>query len=147
MDNLIKDSLVAFRTNQGIELRASVLRLGRYQAVFEVYNPAGVLHLSEVLSDFRIVINERTVYCGKAVVAGLVNTGTMLICEAKLDEAAFSIGSPSPAQAERGLRGGFDDFIGQWQELYRVLPEFKVVIADMQTFLMDLRLWLEQVEL
>src|SRR6185295_17307188 len=29
----------------------------------------------------------------------------------------------------------------------KVLPEFKVVIADMQTFLTDLRLWLDQVEL
>src|SRR5207302_5687063 len=34
-----------------------------------------------------------------------------------------------------------------WEKLYRVRPEFKIVIADMQTFLTDLRLWLEQVEL
>ena len=38
-------------------------------------------------------------------------------------------------------------FLRHWQRLYRVLPEFKVVVADMQTFLTDLRLWLEQVEL
>src|SRR5262249_4825494 len=30
---------------------------------------------------------------------------------------------------------------------YRILPEYKAVIADMQTFLADLRLWLDQAEL
>src|SRR5262249_19557617 len=42
---------------------------------------------------------------------------------------------------------GFRDFIQHWQTVYKVLPEFKVVLADMQTFLSDLRLWLDQVEL
>jgi extracellular factor (EF) 3-hydroxypalmitic acid methyl ester biosynthesis protein len=35
----------------------------------------------------------------------------------------------------------------EWQKFYRVSPEYKVVIADLQTFLSDLRLWLDQVEL
>lgn len=30
---------------------------------------------------------------------------------------------------------------------YRVLPEFKVAIADLHSFLLDLRLWLDQAEL
>jgi len=39
----------------------------------------------------------------------------------------------------------FKAFIHEWQQLYKVAPEFKVVVADIQTFLTDLRLWLEQV--
>ncbi len=41
----------------------------------------------------------------------------------------------------------FKSFLKDWQKFYTVSPEFKIVIADMQTFLHDLRLWLEQVEL
>jgi extracellular factor (EF) 3-hydroxypalmitic acid methyl ester biosynthesis protein len=33
------------------------------------------------------------------------------------------------------------------QESFRILPEFKLTVADMQIFLQDLRRWLEQVEL
>jgi len=147
MDNSLKESLVTFRSSQGLELRGSLLRLSRYQVAFEVYNPNGILSLSEVLSDFRIVIHERAVYCGRAVVASLVNAGTMVVCQANLEETNFSVSSFSPAAAETRVQNGFEEFLGQWQQVYKVRPDFKVVVADMQTFLMDLRLWLEQMEL
>ena len=142
-----KVSLVVCSNSQGLELRGSLLRLTRYLAVFEVYNPLVVLRLSEVLGDFKIIINDRAIYSGRAVVGGLINAGTVVVCEVKLDEEGFCIASFSPANGEPHLRAGFGDFLEQWQSVYRVLPEFKVVVADMQTFLMDLRLWLDQVEL
>ena len=57
------------------------------------------------------------------------------------------LASFSPDEAPGSLQEGFEGFIRHWQRLYRVLPEFKVVVADMQSFLADLRLWLEQVEI
>src|SRR6266850_3830585 len=147
MDNSLKESLVTFRSSQGLELRGSLLRLSRYQIAFEVYNPNGILSLSEVLGDFRIVMKGRAVYCGRAVVASLVNAGTMVVCQANLEETNFSVSSFSPAAAETRVQNGFEEFLGQWQQVYKVRPDFKVVVADMQTFLMDLRLWLEQMEL
>jgi len=146
-DSAIKDSLVICQSSHGIEIRGSLLRLTRYVAVFEVYNPSLVLQVSEVLGGFKIVIHERTIYAGRAVVATLVNAGTMLVCEAKLDESAFMLASFAPGIDSAALHEGFEDFLRHWQRLYKVLPEFKVVVADMQTFLTDLRLWLEQVEL
>ena len=77
----------------------------------------------------------------------LVNAGTVLVCEAKLDESGFMLASFSPGIDYASLHEGFEGFMRHWQRLYKVLPEFKVVVADMQTFLADLRLWLEQVEL
>jgi extracellular factor (EF) 3-hydroxypalmitic acid methyl ester biosynthesis protein len=142
-----KVSLVFCSNSQGMELRGSLLRLTRYLAVFEAYNPAAVLRLSEVLGDFKIIVNDRTIYSGRAVLSGLINAGTVMVCEVKLDEAGFCIASFSPTNGEPYLRAGFSEFLQQWQTVYRVLPEFKVVVADMQTFLMDLRLWLDQVEL
>jgi extracellular factor (EF) 3-hydroxypalmitic acid methyl ester biosynthesis protein len=142
-----KDNLVICQSSQGIEIRASLLRLTRYVAVLEVYNPSLVLQASEVLGDFKIIINERTIYAGRAIVTSLVNTGTVIVCEAKLEESGFLLASFSPGADSFSLHEGFEDFLRHWQKLYRVLPEFKVAVADMQTFLADLRLWLEQVEL
>jgi len=99
------------------------------------------------MEDFKVIIHERTIYAGRAVVTTLVNTGTMLVCEVKLEEAAFLVASFAPGTEPAALHEGFEDFLRHWQRLYRVLPDFKVVVADMQTFLTDLRLWLDQVEL
>ena len=51
----IKDSLVVCQSNQGGEIRGSLLRMTRFSVAFEVYSPASVLRLSEVLSEFRII--------------------------------------------------------------------------------------------
>lgn len=143
----VTENLVLCTNSQGVEIRASLQRLTRYRAVIEIYNPSLVLQLSEVLGGFRIVINERTIYDGRAVVTALVNASTMLVCEASLDEADFRLSSFLPSVDPTPLHEGFRAFLNQWQRLYRVLPEFKVVVADMQTFLADLRLWLDQMEL
>ncbi len=74
-----RDTLITCRNSQGVEIRATPLRLSRYEAVFEVYNPYSILQLSEVLSDFRITIGERIVYAGRAVVSKLVNASIMVI--------------------------------------------------------------------
>src|ERR1051326_6806758 len=143
----LKESLVVGLSSQGVEVRASLLKLSRYQAVFEIYSPGLVLSTSEVLSDFKIIINDQTIYSGRAIVSSVVNTGTMLVCEAKLEESGFLVSSFAPAEAATWTQKGFENFFQQWQRLYRVDPEFKVAVADMQTFLTDLRLWLEQLEL
>jgi len=148
MDNSIKESLVVFQSAQGLEWRASLSRLTRHQVAFEVYSPNGVLRLSEVLNDFKIVLNDRTLYSGRAVLSNQVNGGLSLVCEATLSEESWT-----DLELTRDLVGNgwlsheFSNFIQEWQKLYKVQPEYKVIIADMQSFLMDLRLWLEQVEL
>src|SRR6185369_7973370 len=92
MDNKIllqgageKDSLIVCRNSQGMEVRATPLRMTQHLGVFEVYNPYSILHLSE--------------------------------------------------------------FLKEQQKVNIVRPDFKVVVADMQTMLNDLRRWMEQVEL
>jgi extracellular factor (EF) 3-hydroxypalmitic acid methyl ester biosynthesis protein len=106
-----------------------------------------VLRSSEVLSNLKIIINDRTAYTGRAVVSNLITTGTGLVCEAKLDESVSSQGFLAGARSNGSFPTRFREFLEQWQKLYRILPDYKVVLADMQTFLSDLRLWLEEVEL
>jgi len=142
-----KDCLVICHNSQGLEVVATLLRVSRHQVAFEVYSPSVVLQVSEVLGDFTLLIQNRPVYSGRAVITNLVNAGTVLVCEANLGDNWVEAELLDPAERGHNLQAGFNRFIEQWQKIYKVLPEFKVIVADMQTFLTDLRLWLEQIEL
>ena len=84
-DAVTQDGIVVFKTGQGFEMQATLLKLTRFQAAFEVFGPA-ILRASEVLQDFKIFAHDHPVYCGRAIVSELVNTGTVLVCEAALQD-------------------------------------------------------------
>ena len=142
-----KDTFIICRNSQGTEFRATLLRLTRYMVVFEVYNPYSILQLSEVLTDFRMIMNDRMIYSGRAIVSNLVNTGILLVCEATLEDSWLDVDLFSSMSQKDRLQTEFNEFLQEWEKIHRVVPEFKVVVADMQTLLSDLRRWLEQVEL
>lgn len=142
-----RHSFITCRNSQGVEVRASLLRLSRYQVVFEVYNPYSILQLSEVLNEFKIVMNDRVVYSGRATVSNLVNTGLMLICETTLQDAWLDVDLFSPVNQRDKLEREFGAFVQEWKKLCHVVPDFKVIVADMQNLLLDLRRWFEQLEL
>jgi extracellular factor (EF) 3-hydroxypalmitic acid methyl ester biosynthesis protein len=142
-----RDSFILARNSQGLEIRAGMLRVSRYVVVFEVYNPYSIIQLSEVLTDFKIIMHDKLVYSGRAVISNVVNTGIMLICEATLDEAWLDVDLFSSITTPNRLRDEFAQFVKEWQKIEKITPSFKVAVADMQTMLLDLRRWLEQVEL
>lgn len=146
----LKDSLVIFRAAQNGEVRGAILKLSRFSAIFELYNPDVVLRLSAVLEDFKIVATGRTIYAGRAVVRNVMDTGSaVMVCEVTLSEDCWTDVSLLAAggQMTRRLADDYNQFMSEWQKLYRVRPEYKVVLADMQTYFTDLRLWLEQLEM
>jgi extracellular factor (EF) 3-hydroxypalmitic acid methyl ester biosynthesis protein len=147
LNNPVDESLVTFRTSQGLETRASLLRLSRHAAAIEIYSPDVVLRTSEVLSDFRIMVHDRTVYSGRTVIAELLNAGTVTVCEALLDDSFLDTEFFAALGQKDKLSQHFAEFIAHWEKECKVLPEFKVIVADIQTFLISLRGWLEQVEL
>ncbi len=141
------DNIIICRNSQGIEVRATPLRMGRHAVVFEVYNPYSILQLSEVLSEFKIIMNDQVVYSGRAVVSNLLNTGIMLVCEAMLDEDWIDVKLFDLSKQKERLQADFDEFLKEWKKIHIVLPDYKIIVADMQNFFVDLRRWLEQVEL
>jgi extracellular factor (EF) 3-hydroxypalmitic acid methyl ester biosynthesis protein len=141
------DSIVVGRSAQGIEIHAALVHLTRFSAVFEIYEPTLILRSSEVISDFKIVLRDSVVYQGRAVVSHLASTSTSLICEASLEDSWLDVQPFPPRGGEEQLREDFARFIAASQRTFKILPEFKVAVADLQILLMDLRLWLEQVEL
>jgi extracellular factor (EF) 3-hydroxypalmitic acid methyl ester biosynthesis protein len=142
------NSRVTFQTQDGLELRGTPARVTHHHVVFELYSPAVIPQLSEALQKFQIILQGRTVYSGRAVVRNLVDAGPKIMCEATLDEAHWTDLNQILALKKEGqIAREFKSFLENWQKFYQVSPEFKIVVADMQTFLHDLRLWLEQVEL
>ena len=88
-DGNLTEGMVTAETGQGTEIRGTLLRLTRHLIAFEIYSPNLILRLSEVLTNFRIVVQDRTIYSGKAVINNLVNTAALIICEASLDESGW----------------------------------------------------------
>lgn len=142
-----RDSIIVGRTSQGYEVRATPLHITRHVVAFEVYNPYSILQLSEVLKEFKIIVNDRLIYSGRATVSNLVNTGIVVVCEATLDEAWLDVDLFALITQPKKLRADFSDFLKEWERIYSILSEYKVVLADMQNYFVDLRRWLEQVEL
>lgn len=142
-----RDTIIVCRTSQGYEVRATSLHITRHVVAFEVYNPYSILQLSEVLKEFRIIVNDRLIYSGRATVSNLVNTGIMLVCEATLDEAWLDVDLLSLVTQPKRLQADFADFLKEWERIHAIAPQYKIVVADMHNYFMDLRRWLEQVEL
>jgi extracellular factor (EF) 3-hydroxypalmitic acid methyl ester biosynthesis protein len=143
----LNDNWVVFQTSQGAEVRASLVRVTRHLAVLEIYTPSVVLQVSEVLGDFKIYANEEPVYSGRAVVQALIYTGTSIVCEAALEDSWEELEIISSVPTGAKLRTAFTNFLQASQSEFRILPELKLAVADLQIFLLKMRKWLEQVEL
>jgi extracellular factor (EF) 3-hydroxypalmitic acid methyl ester biosynthesis protein len=141
-----KDSFIICRNSQGAPVRGSLMHFSNQNAIFEVYNPFSILQLSEVLTDFKIVIGERTLYAGRGVVSSIVNTGIMLVCEVTLVDAWNDFDVLSIIANKDLFRSEVKRFVSDWKQNNRIMPEFKVLTSDFQGFLSDLSLWLKQVE-
>ena len=144
----VKDNHVTFQSTEGASLRGMPVRVTCHMAIFELYNPGVTLRFSESLRDFQIIFQGRAAYSGRAVVRNVVDVGTKVVCEARLDGSSWTdLNFALALQREGGLAAEFETFLKDWQKLYKIVPEFKVVIADLHSFLSTLRFWLDHVEM
>jgi extracellular factor (EF) 3-hydroxypalmitic acid methyl ester biosynthesis protein len=143
----LPDITVTCRNSQGTAINANVLRLRRYSASFEVYNPYSILQLSEVLKDFRIRMGGRLVYSGTAVVQGIVNTGFVVVCEVTLSGAWMEVDILAAREGSSPLGEQFDAFIDDWKKAHEVDGGFKILASDIQNTLVGLQRWMEQLDL
>lgn len=145
MQTNVGESFVTFRHHSGEQTLSGLLRINLYVVTMEIYSNSLGICLSDVLSELRIVSRDRVIYQGRGIVTSIVNTGATIVCEAGLDERGFRMASTQLTGSNGDA--SFGAFLKQWQSVYRVLPEFKVAVADMATFLADMRLWVEQTEI
>jgi len=146
-DAVPPDSRVTFESSQGVEVHATLTSLGRLNVAFEVSGAGAELQMSEVLSDFRVLTRAQSIYTGRAVISGMINTGSATLCQATLQEPwPLDASMPQPGAAP-DLTDGFIALVHTWSKLYRILPEYKLAVSDIQGFLFDLRHWAERSEL
>jgi extracellular factor (EF) 3-hydroxypalmitic acid methyl ester biosynthesis protein len=138
---------VSFKTSEQIPLRGTVARIQRHAMVCELYSPKVIPRLSESLTDFKIILQGREVYSGHAIVNNIVDAGTKIICETSLDLLDWADLDLLVAFREGQAKNEIKDFLDEWQKGYRIIDQFKIAIANMQTFLHDLQLLLDRTEL
>jgi extracellular factor (EF) 3-hydroxypalmitic acid methyl ester biosynthesis protein len=142
-----KDGLVLCRSTSGASLRGKIIKLGRLAVSFEIYETEIGLRLSEVLSEFKIFLDNRETYSGRAVLSNILQTGVLTICEVKLDEPGVYIGINMPFNGNVSFLDAYEKCIGRWQNQFKLLPEFKLAVLDIQTYLTEVKLLLEQIEI
>ena len=147
VETLTAPTIVTFETGGGFSVKANLVRLAPQCVAFEVYGPEAVVCLSETLNNFQIHTDTHPVYSGRALVTSILNSGTASVCEVALSESWIGFEPTEQSNPTRISSVGFDAFLKHWQSFYRIDRDYKVAVADLQTFLSALRLWLERVEL
>jgi extracellular factor (EF) 3-hydroxypalmitic acid methyl ester biosynthesis protein len=142
-----RENEVTFHTNEGMESHAKLTHLTRQAVTFETGNLAATLRTSEVLNNFKISTDNRVIYFGRVVVSHVVHTGESLMCEAKFDDLGPDTAYFLPAPGVGGdPREAYDSFFQAWRKNYHISNEFKVLVADVQSYLTSVRHWLEELE-
>lgn len=138
------DRTISFKNSQGAEVRGTLSQLSRRTVVFEVYNPYSVVQLSEVLSDVNLRRGHQRMFQGDAVVTGLVSTGIMAVISATLigrwSDLWTRIGDKEAIGTE------IEQFVADWEKANKLVPSYQLSVADLRSFLIDLSLWLDQIE-
>src|SRR5438046_2694341 len=143
----VADAMIVCDNSRGVEIQGTLLRLARHEVSFELYSASEIVQMSEVMANFRILVRERTIYSGRAVVTNVVNAGPVVVCQANLQDSWLEMDVLNLAKEPGHLPKAFTDLIHSWQNMYKISSEYKVVIADIQSFLFELRHWVEEVEL
>ena len=141
-----RDSFVSCSNSQSAPVRGTLIHMTGQTAVFELYNPYSILQMSEVLSDFQIIIGERQLYSGRAVVSSLVNTGIMLVVETTLVDPWSDLDILAILKDKTSLRKEIERYVSGWETENKILPELKVLVTDFSSFLHDISIWVKQVE-
>ncbi len=145
---IIRESYATFISSDGVKFQASLARITRHIAVFELDNPNFTPRCSEAIDEFEIMLHEKVAYSGRATVSNALDAGLKTIYEVTLDENFWRDGNLTvEIFGNETFRTEISGFMLEWLKFYKIKPEYKIIIADMQNFLTDLQLWLDQVGL
>lgn len=140
------EGMVVCETSGGIEIHGTLVRLTRHTVSFEIHNVSDTLQMSEVLANLKILARGQSIYSGRAVITNLVEAGPVLLCQANLQDAWAGISIGTLAQQPTQLRGAFVELVQGWEKIYRIQDDYKLVVADIQSFLHELCHWADELE-
>lgn len=144
----IIESHVRYTTSDGAKFQASLARVNRHIAIFELDNHNSTPRCSEALHEFEITLHARVAYLGRATVSNVLDAGQKTVCEVVLEENSWrDVNLAAEMFGNGAFQKEISDFMQEWLKLHKIKPEYKIIVADMQSFLTDLQHWLDQVDL
>ena len=144
----MKDSRVVFHDADGLRVEGEVRHVTRQSVAFEIHGVKPLLQVSQSLSDLEISpIRGQAIFKGKAVIEKIVDVGSGMLCEAGLRKGWQEVAITSRIDLGAHMQEEFGRFIQWSQRTHQVSREFRLVIAEIQMFLQDLRSWLDEVQL
>ena len=144
----LRETEARFKDSHGTLFHAVLHGFTRFSVTFELSGPFCSLRISEVLADFVVVLKGREAYSDRATIRQLVHTGTSFLCEATLGEHAWKdLNGEVALLADGRLSREFADFISDWGGVGMIRTDYKVIVSDMRSFFLGLRLWLNQLQL
>lgn len=135
-----------FKTPEGIELSAPVVRIDRFLAVLEIHQPEVWLQVSEALNGLKLYADGELLYEGRGVIRNVLNTGAACICEINLDEPGIFNPIKTPDNGTTSVLDAYAARFQRWQQQTKIRPEFKAAVLDLQNYLFELKLLLEHIE-
>jgi len=136
-----------FKTPEGVELSAVVLRVERFLIVIEAHQPDTWLCVSEVLTDLKLYSDGQLLYTGRGVIRNVLNTGAVYVCEVNLDEPGLFNSIKTPDNGTTSVLDACAAQFVRWQKQATIRPEFKAVVLDLHSYLYELKLMLERIEI
>ncbi len=140
-------SRVHGKTGDGQSFNGWITHFTGDSIVFEVCAPLQVLRVTEVIPEFHASIEGKSVYSGRAVIRGFVDEGVSQRCAASIQSGWNGGLSLNDVGQLSGLEEDCRSFLKHWSDSCQILPEFKLLIADMRMLLQQFRLWLDKLEL
>lgn len=116
------------RTRQGMELRATNVRISDDRVIVEFPVLKSTLRISDILSDFHIFVGDEKLYAGDATIQNLLETGTETLCELVLDsEKQQTLSELSPSRVESEV----NNLVHVHGKQFLLKPRFRSTVDDL----------------
>ena len=141
----LASSLVNFVNSRGHRIKARVKELKNDSLTFELLASENHVQISEILKDVEVFVEGKMVYRGELWVLALVPMGIMTVCEAKIS-GSWMLDSFGTDDFIENIDSYLEEHTVNWARDHEISPQFRVSVADLETYLMGLECWCEQVE-
>lgn len=138
-------SHVKFIAKNGLPVKACVKELRLDSIAFELIAAEKVCELADVLKNVEVTVGGKLAYEGELLVTAAAPVGLRLICEAKL-AGKWQLDSFRTDDFFNNISEHLEQHTVRWAAEQEIVPEFRMVVADLETYLSGLENWCEQVE-
>jgi len=136
---------ISLKPSRGGGLVGHILSLQGRRGVFECFTAEPVLSVGEVLEGAELEVAGQLVHTGPLRIEDMVATGSGAVCRFKLEaeDAGLCLRQAGP---EGSLPARLSCFLDAWNVEHRLLPEYILLIARMESLFQGLRDWCLQEE-